>query len=76
MILERLKSYLSNRKQRVDLVFIKTHCYSSSLEIVKCGVPQGYVLGPKLFNMYINDFTNIINKLSHALLFADDNSIL
>ena len=76
MILEQLKSYLSNRKQRVDLEFIKTNCYASGVETVKCGVPQGYFLGPKLFNMYINDFPNIINTLSHTLLFTDDSSIL
>ena len=76
MILQWLKSYLSNRKQRVDFEFIKTRCYSSGWETVKCGVPQGYILGPKLFNMYINDFTNINNKLSHTLLFANDTGIL
>jgi hypothetical protein len=76
VILERLKSYLSNRKQIVDLESIKTHCYSSGEETVTCGVWQGYVLGPKLFNMYINDFPDIINKPSHTLLFTDDTSIL
>jgi len=37
---------------------------------------QGSVLGLLLFNIYINDFQKIINKLSHALLFADYTSIL
>jgi hypothetical protein len=49
-----LKSYLSIRKQIVDLEFIKTH--SSGWETDKCGVLLGSVLGLKLFIMYINDF--------------------
>ena len=71
VILERLKSHLNNRKQRVDLKFTKTHSYSG-WEIVKHGILQGSVLSPLLFNTYINDFPKIINKLSHTILFADD----
>ena len=76
VILEWLKPYLNNRKQRVDLEFIKTHCYCSGQETVKRGGLQDCVLGPLLFNMYINDFPKIIIKLSHTLLFADDTIIL
>jgi Reverse transcriptase (RNA-dependent DNA polymerase). len=59
-----------------DLGGIKTHRYSLGWETVKRGVPQGSVLGPLLYNIYINDFPKIISKLSHTLLFADDTSIL
>ena len=43
---------------------------------MKCGVLQGCILGPLLFNIYMNDIPKIINKLSHTILIADDTSIL
>ena len=60
--------FLSNRKQRVVL-----NGMASSWESIKSGVPQGSVLGPLLFLIYINDLTDNIS--SEMRLFADDSSL-
>ena len=57
--------FLKDRKQRVVV-----QGEASSWEWVKSGVPQGSVLGPILFLIYINDITEGIK--SEAYLFADD----
>ena len=60
------KSYLSNRNQYVSI-----NGYDSGLAAVNCGVPEGSVLGPLLFLLYINDLNRAIKfcKVHH---FADD----
>jgi len=63
------KSYLSNRKQYTYLNGI-----SSNVKQINCGVPQGSVLRPLLFLIYINDLPNISKKLTF-FLFADDTNI-
>ena len=65
-----IKSYLSGRKQYVSL----NNKTSSILDIIY-GVPQGSILGPILFIIYINDIPNICN-LSKFILYADDANIL
>ena len=47
-------------------------CMSDLLQ-VKCGVPQGYVLGPLLFTLYINDICHV-SKVFDCILFADDTN--
>ena len=64
-----LSSYLSNRQQ-----YVQIHNSTSSLNTIKCGVPQGSVLGPLLFLIYINDLFHSSNSLSF-ILFADDTNI-
>ena len=64
-----LKSYLNNRQQ---FVIFKNE--SSKLNDISCGVPQGSVLGPLLFLVYINDLPDIPIK-NQITLFADDTSI-
>ena len=62
------KSYLHNRSQYV----VYNGLQSAKLGI-KCSVPQGSILGPILFLIYINDITNV-SRLLQLLLFADDTN--
>ena len=48
---------------------------NSDLLNVSCGVPQGSVLGPKLFILYVNDLCNISDR-AKCFLFADDTNLL
>ena len=63
-------SYLSNRKQ-----FVSINGNKSNLADVKCGVPEGSILGPLLFLIYINDL-HVAIKYSEVHHFADDTSLL
>ena len=67
--LKWFQSYLNNRKQ-----YVYVNGQSSELMDIKSGVPQGSVLGPLLFLIYINDLPNISKKLK-LFLFADDTNI-
>ena len=65
MLLEWFKSYLT---------YVFYNGESSDLKPISCGVPQGSVLGPLLFLIYINDLPNISTNLKF-FLFADDTNI-
>ena len=67
-LLNILSDFLRNRKQRVTL-----NGQSSSWTSVNAGVPQGSILGPLLFLIYINDLPDGLS--SDAKLFADDTSL-
>ena len=67
---EWFKSYLSNRQQ-----FVSINGFNSKIVTMNYGVPQGSVLGPLLFLIYINDLHNAI-KYSITHHFADDTNLL
>ena len=69
VLLKWFESYLTDRQQRV---VISGSC--SEWIHIKSGVPQGSILGPLLFLIYINDIVD--NIRSDILLFADDTSLL
>ena len=64
-----LKSYLSNRKQYVQLSDVR-----SSVRSISVGAPQGSILGPLLFNIFINDIVKSSTKFNF-ILYADDTTL-
>lgn len=69
-VVDLFKSFLSDRKNHVNI----NGCQSSPLDI-QYGVPQGTILGPILFIIYINDL-GTLNTDSELLLYADDAAII
>jgi hypothetical protein len=67
--LDWFKSYLSDRMQCTEIGDTQ-----SKLDYVKCGVPQGSILGPLLFLLYINDIV-MSSDVFKFILFADDTSL-
>jgi hypothetical protein len=71
-----IKSYLSDRYQRVLLKDIYSKNCFSGWSKIRQGVPQSSILGPLFFLLYINDLPGIINNISKPTVFADDTSII
>jgi len=67
--LDWFKSYLTHRTQRCSV-----DGYLSDFTTLKCGVPQGTILGPLLFLIYINDLLNCLS-FSVPRMHADDTHI-
>ena len=67
--LQWIISYFSCRQQ-----FVQINQTCSSMQTIKCEVPQGSILGPLFFIFYINDLPKA-SKLTEHLLFADDTSV-
>ena len=62
------RSYLTDRQQ-----FVSVSKHESPFAQISCGVPQGSILGPILFLLYINDL-NCVSKLLRIIMFADDTN--
>ena len=67
--LQWFHSYFFRREQYVEFEGIQ-----SSRDYILCGVPQGSILGPLLFLLYINDLANV-STVIFSLLFADDSNM-
>ena len=64
-VIASFKWHLSERKFKINI----NTCYSSPSNLI-CGIPQGSILGPLLFLLYINDLPQAV--VSDSLLYVDD----
>ena len=65
-----LENYLSDRDQYVQLGNFKSQYHN-----ISCGIPQGSVMGPLLFNIVINGFPSATNKF-YFIVYVDDTTLL
>ena len=65
-----VKSYLTERYQKITL----PNCSSDWIKLYQ-GVPQGTVLGPLLFNIYVNDMENVNDNQCKIIQYPDDTRI-
>jgi hypothetical protein len=70
------RSYLTNRRQKVEVNPTNTTDFFLWLAYIEIWVPQGSILGPLLFIRYINDLPLRINSISETVLFHSDTSVL
>ena len=67
--MQLFKNYLTNRKQ-----YVKFNDIKSNLLQIKTGVPQGSILGPLLFIIYVNDFSKA-STIFDFICYADDTTL-
>ncbi|GFR83857.1 RNA-directed DNA polymerase from mobile element jockey [Elysia marginata] len=65
-----IEQYLQNYKARA-----KTQHFKSRTQNMKHGVPQGGILSPTLFSMFMNDIQTILPKVVYGAMYADDMAI-
>ena len=64
------KNHLQNRRQ-----FVVFNGFKSESKLLRCGVPQGSIIGPLLFLIYINDLCNTSNSLRYILQSVFNNEL-
>ena len=70
MSISMIRSFLSERYQKVTLL----NCHSDWMKLYQ-GVPQGTILGPLLFNIYVNDMQHEVQNDCNLLQYADDTMV-
>ena len=71
-----IESYLTSRYQKVSLEKGDHNKNTSEWARINYGIPQGLILGPLFFLIYVNDLPTIVNEGNNIVLYADDASIV